>query len=547
MKRGLPVAWLLASLLLLVLLLPIAAPFFVRFDENRLIRQTEETLLVEAATIGEIYRALALPAWRADRLPEPVKGERYQPFALTLDLRTTPILPRAERDVRPARTASTVAARPGTIVGSPLAGSRVASSTASTSSIAAILDGVLERAQVRTLSGLRVLDANGVVIASPSHERGYSLAHLDEVASALQGRYVPALRERVNDEPKPPLSSVERASDVRVSLAWPIYADPRATSGPVIGVVYASRTPLDLGRSWWRLRKALIVPVFLSIAGVLAVLAFLVRVIARPLARLTKAALAVADGDIEAPLESSGIAPAEIHHLGRALARMRDQLERRAEYVRVFAAQAVHELKTPLTSLRGASELLLDGAESMPPEQQRRFFALIHDDALRMDKLVGRILDLARIEASPPARRPIALKPWVDAIVERYARHGQTVVLDWKADPAPLAVDTDQIDSLLTNLLDNAARHGEGRPIHLLAEDQRGALRLTVEDDGPLLPSEHFARIFERFYTTERAKGGTGLGLAIVRAVAESHGGTVVASARPEGGARFVVTLPSKM
>ena len=128
MKRGLPVAWLLASLLLLVLLLPIAAPFFVRFDENRLIRQTEETLLVEAATVGEIYRALALPAWRNERLPELTK-ERYQPFALSLDLRTTPILPRAERDIRPARTFM-----------------------ASTSSIAAILDGVLERAQVRTLS-----------------------------------------------------------------------------------------------------------------------------------------------------------------------------------------------------------------------------------------------------------------------------------------------------------------------------------------------------------------------------------------------------------
>lgn len=537
-----PVTAVLASVLLLVLLLPVLAPFIVRLDENRLIRVTEENLLAEAAMVGEVYRALAVPAWTEGRLPVPAEGERFRPFAAAIDLRTTPVLAPAER-----------AAGPG---------------DASTSSIAAVLDGVLERAQVRTLSGVRVLDARGTVIASSSREHGYSLLHLEEVRSALAGRYAPVLRERERVRPSQSGAagegsggvvsrgsetvriersdrSLERAGELRVSIAIPIYADPRAASGPVIGAVYASRTPLGLEQSWWRLRRVLVVPVAASIVGLVLVLLFLARVIGSPLVRLTRAAEAVAHGTPDVPLDVQSLAPREIHDLAGAVGRMRDQLERRAEYVRVFAAQTVHELKSPLTSLRGAAELMLDAGGTMPVDQSRRFLTQVHDDAVRMDGLVGRILQLARIESSAPDRREIAPRALVEGVVERYTRRERPVRLAWGASERTMPADVEQLDSMLSNLIDNALRHGEGRPVDVRARDDGASLVLAVEDDGPPLPAGHFARIFERFYTTARDKGGTGLGLAIVRAVAESHGGMVTAAHGRDGrGARFEVRLP---
>jgi two-component system sensor histidine kinase CreC len=522
-----PVTWVLASLLLLVLLLPVLAPFIVRLDENRLLRETEENLLAEAAVVAELYRALAEPAWRDARLAEPaLEAGRFRPVRPSLDLRKTPVLGPAERAPGPGEVA--------------------------TSSITRLLEGVLERAQVRTLSGVRVLDTRGVVLASSSRERGYSLLHLEEVRAALAGQYAPVLRERLRD--RPPLrgssssrsdDSLERAADFRVSLAIPIYADPRAASGPVIGAVYASRTPLGLEQSWWRLRRVLVVPVTASLGVLALVLLFLTRVIAAPLVRLTRAAEAVAHGTPGVDLSGQGLAPREIHDLAAALARMREQLERRAEYVRVFAAQTVHELKSPLTSLRGAAELLLDAEGAMPPAQSRRFVGQIHDDAVRMDGLVGRILQLARIESSAPDRRPVAPRALVEGVVERYTRRDRAVSLSWSAADDVLALDVEQLDSLLSNLLDNALRHGEGRRVEVRARDEAGQLVLEVVDDGPPLPAAHFERIFERYYTTERHKGGTGLGLAIVRAVAEAHGGEVRAAHGPGGrGASFVVRLP---
>ncbi len=541
-----PVTLVLASVLLLVLLLPVLAPFLVRLDENRLLRITEENLLAEAATVAEVYRALADPEAAEQPLPVPAEGERFRPFASAIDLRTTPILGPAER-----AWVSGAAPAP-----SP--------DPSSHGALTRVLDGILERAQVRTLSGVRVLDVRGTVIASSAREHGYSLLHLEEVRAALAGRYAPVLRER--DRARPASGgasasgaiargaetvrierdrSLERAGELRVSIAIPIYADPRAASGPVIGAVYASRTPLALEQSWWRLRRDLVVPVSLSIAGLVLVLLFLARVLGAPLVRLTRSAEAVAHGAPDVPLDVQSLAPREIHDLAGALGRMRDQLERRAEYVRVFAAQTVHELKSPLTSLRGAAELLIDAGETMPPAQAQRFLTQVHDDAVRMDALVGRILQLARIESSAPDRREIVPRALVEGVIERYTRRERPVRLAWSAGDRTLPADVDQLDSLLTNLVDNALRHGEGRPVEVRARDEGEALVLEVEDDGPPLPDGHFARTFERYYTTARAQGGTGLGLAIVRAVAESHGGAVTAAhGRGGRGARFEVRLP---
>jgi two-component system sensor histidine kinase ChvG len=221
---------------------------------------------------------------------------------------------------------------------------------------------------------------------------------------------------------------------------------------------------------------------------------------------------------------------------------MRKELESQASYIKDFAANAAHELKTPLTSLRGAAELLLDAQDAMPKEQGRRFLENIHEDALRMDRLVGRLLHLARIEAGRPVRETIDLRAFLVAIAERYARRGHPIDVRYLASDDHASLAPDQLDSLLTNLLDNAIRHGAGAPIQITLSDKSGGLLLSVRDHGPPKPQEHFDRLFERFYTTERERGGTGLGLSIVRAVAEAHAGRAWV-ARHDDGAEFIVEL----
>ena len=221
---------------------------------------------------------------------------------------------------------------------------------------------------------------------------------------------------------------------------------------------------------------------------------------------------------------------------------MRAQLEARAKYILEFAANAAHELKTPLTSLRGAAELLQEDIASMSDEQRMRFLSNMHSDAVRMDQLVQRILDLARIESALPDRERIDLRAFLEATVERYARNGHEIELSYEARSPMVDMAPEQLESLVTNLLDNAVRHGSKERVEVTVCDENENLLLVVRDRGPKLSPGHLERVFERFYTTERARGGTGLGLAIVRAIAEAHGGSVSAAALDRG-ASFAVRI----
>ena len=519
-----PIRWaprvrtLVGALFLLVLVLPFLLIGVLRLFENALILETEHALLTEAVVVGEAYRAEVDPSAAAP-LPAPEGDDgRYAPLVPELDLTSSPILGAATRRGE-AATASVAASR---------------------------LVSILERALVRNLSGVRVLDPDGVVVASPLRVHGYSLAHLPEVAAALGGAYRPVLRQRVSDEPPPPLASLSRAADLRVSLAVPVFRDPRARPGvgaEVIGVVYASRTPLDTTKALWAWRDKLFTPFWVSVLVTLAAVVFLSVTLSRPLSRLRAHAEQVAAGAPAEGYQVERVAPQEVHVLAQALERMSLQLAARAEYIREFAANAAHELKTPLTSLRGAAEVLLEAGEGAAPAQRARCLENILSDAVRMDRLVQRNVLLARIESTRPEREPVELVGYLEGLAERYRRRGQPVELATDLPQVELRAAPEQLESLFVNLMDNAARHGEGRPIRLALVVTADEVAIEVADDGPPLPPGHLDRVFERFYSTARGHGGTGLGLAIVKAVAEAHGGEVQAQAGARG-ARFVVRLP---
>jgi len=156
-----------------------------------------------------------------------------------------------------------------------------------------------------------------------------------------------------------------------------------------------------------------------------------------------------------------------------------------------------------------------------------------------MDRLVTRLLQLARIQSSPDTAETVEVAPFLAGIVARY---GQQVRLDVSGTPAAITMNPDHLETAVRNLVDNALRHGAGQPVDVVVGHQGSRLAIAVRDRGPGISNGNQGRIFERFFTTERDRGGTGLGLAIVQAVAATRGGSVTYDTGP-GGTTFTLLL----
>ncbi len=238
------------------------------------------------------------------------------------------------------------------------------------------------------------------------------------------------------------------------------------------------------------------------------------------------------------------------------------ELRRLEDVRRDFVANASHELKTPLTAIRGYSETLLD--ENLPPELRRRFAEVVKENADRLQRIVDDLLDLSRIESGGWRAEPeevavaeAAEEAW--AVLEEAAA-ARGVGFEVRVAPGcgHVRADPSALRQVFTNLLDNALRHtpggGEVTVSAGCAAAEAGArpgrwLRIEVADTGSGIPAVHLPRIFERFYRVDNARarsdGGTGLGLAIVRHLVESHGGTVEAESELGRGTTIRFTLPA--
>jgi len=228
---------------------------------------------------------------------------------------------------------------------------------------------------------------------------------------------------------------------------------------------------------------------------------------------------------------------------------------RRADQIRRdFVANVSHELRTPLTAIRGYVEALSDGDTT--PEDSRRFLDVIARHTRRMERLVGDLLRLARLDAGQETLELTAcdtqtLASGVVADLSAAAdERGQHVELDVAPGGERIRADPAKLHDALRNLVANAIAYApEHSTIRIGAVPVDGRVALSVSDEGPGIPDEDLARVFERFYRVDKSRardpGGTGLGLAIVKHLIELHGGQVRVENRPEGGARFTMTLPA--
>lgn len=213
-----------------------------------------------------------------------------------------------------------------------------------------------------------------------------------------------------------------------------------------------------------------------------------------------------------------------------------------------------HELKTPLTSLRMAVYLLLEGNLSGLSAQQRELIEGARDDADRLLRILDNLLDLARLEAGASAldRADVTVGALIDSVTREAATFteaaGQRLIVDVDVATRELQVSVDavRIRHVFMNLLTNASKYSpRGSQVTLAAEPAGGFVRFTVRDEGPGIPAESVARVFERFYRAPgQQKTGEGLGLAIAREIVVAHGGSIACVSEQGQGAEFHFVLP---
>jgi signal transduction histidine kinase len=313
------------------------------------------------------------------------------------------------------------------------------------------------------------------------------------------------------------------------------------------GALVVAKPTAQLHNRWVQLVDQLLIAFGggVLIAGLLGVYA--TRRITEPLQRLSAAADQVAAGDyaVELPQPRGGD---EIAHLTGRFGEMTSRLEESEQLTRHFLMSVSHELRTPLTAIRGHVAALQEGVFT-DPEARRQSLEVIGEEAVRLERLVGDVLDLAKLDA----KRFAVLHEEVDMerLCERaYASFGEEArrrSIDYRrsleAHPV-IVTDGDRVLQIISNLLSNAFRWTpEGGRIELGLAAENGSVHVTVSDSGPGITADERERIFRAFWS--RDGGGTGLGLTIARELALALGGRIDLESEPGRGSRFELVLPT--
>jgi two-component system, OmpR family, sensor kinase len=335
----------------------------------------------------------------------------------------------------------------------------------------------------------------------------------------------------------------------------------RSASGTYLGV------GLALDRTFRTIRTILAIQlgaVAVCLAGISVLANWAARHGLQSLGRIGMAATAITSGKRDTRVQLSPRDPAEVHSVGRALNEMLDESDRSFSTVatalaerehsedrlRQFVSDASHELKTPLTSIQGYSELLINGVIKEPEaviDTSRR----INSEASRMNRLVQDLLQLSKLDTEPQLDFSLVR---VDEAVQAAVSDAVAADPRWpieieRLDEIPVQADRDALHQVLTNLLGNVRQHTPVGTPTVISTSIRGATcSIRIADSGPGIPPDLRASVFERFVRADasrsRQTGGAGLGLSIVRSLVLAHRGSVDVAANAPTGTVFTITLP---
>jgi signal transduction histidine kinase len=333
-----------------------------------------------------------------------------------------------------------------------------------------------------------------------------------------------------------------------VAVANPLRLSAGKNKSVQFGDLVVAKPKTELNERLITLVERLAIAFFggILIAGLLAL--YLSRRITKPVLALSSAADRVARGryDVEVPDVRGG---GEIGHLAGRFREMASRLSEAEEQERNFLMSVSHELRTPLTAIRGHVDALREGVAD-DPDVRAASLEVIAAAAARLDRLVGDILDLAKLEAN----RFMLLQEEVDMgrlCDQAYAAFGEEarrrgIAYDKRFEAAPTIVsDGDRVLQIISNLLANAFRWTpDGGRVELELASENGAVSVAVDDTGPGISPQERERIFRPFWS--RDNSGTGLGLAIARELAVALGGRIELESQPGKGSRFELVLPTE-
>ncbi|MEN8240382.1 MAG: HAMP domain-containing sensor histidine kinase [Chloroflexota bacterium] len=299
------------------------------------------------------------------------------------------------------------------------------------------------------------------------------------------------------------------------------------------------------------LLQALMMSAFVGVGLSMLLAVWITHSVASPLQKISAASQKIAVGELT-KITPEG--PREVWALGEAFNEMADQVFASQNSQRDFVANVSHELKTPLTSVQGFAQAILDGTVSSPGDQKQAA-QVIYDEAGRMHRMVLDLLDLAKLDAGTAdfRRERLDLSPLLQRVIEKFSPQAleAQVALNSQIDPLPAMIgDGDRLVQVFTNLVDNALKHTPpGGQVTLAASVVNQRAEISITDSGTGIPPDELSRIFERFYQMDKSrKGGdqhsAGLGLAIAQEIVEAHGGGMSAHSQMGQGSSFTVWLP---
>ena len=382
-----------------------------------------------------------------------------------------------------------------------------------------------------------LINAEGVVlcdsVANPSEMENH--ADRPEVRAAFDGSTGSGIR----------FSSTLNATLLYVAV-------PLNTPDGVL-VVRAAKSLAAIEAVLQEVFRKLFAVTLLLVVAVFLVSLYLFRKINPPLYEIRQGAERFARGEFERELPEYQVK--EISQLANAMNQMAVKLNHLESLRREFVANVSHELKTPVTSIKGFTETLIGGAKEDPRDLDR-FLDIILRQTDRLSAIIDDLLTLSRLESAPLSEVLVLESHDLCDILEmcrevcqpRADRNGIILHLDCNS-PMPVHVDRSLLMQAIVNLIDNAIKYSPAKTgVRVVALSEGNQVRIDVSDEGPGIMDVHIPRLFERFYRADKARspelGGTGLGLAIVKHIVNVHQGEVKVSSSVGAGSTFTVLLP---
>lgn len=335
--------------------------------------------------------------------------------------------------------------------------------------------------------------------------------------------------------------SSEEAGELRV-LTKPLIVD-----GNKVGTFRAADPLTSIDSTLEQLRNTFLAVGVWAVALSVLIAIWLAALISGPLRRMARVAEGVDSGDLSHRIDYTG--RDEVGALAHAFNGMLDRLEAAFRREREFVSDASHELRSPLTVLRGRIEMLI--REGGGPDRTAEEARALLREVSRMDRLVDDLLTLAKAESGTLVHpRPVPVEDFAEDLRRDLPLLGAR---DYRVESnanGTIDADPDRLAQVLRNLVSNAVRHtGEDGRITVSIDSRNGSTTFAVQDDGPGIPPSQIDRVFDRFYRTDEGRtrdgGGSGLGLAIAKAIVEAHGGRITAESPRGGGTTFRFDLPT--